>query len=93
VSRAALVKGILQILGVAGVHTGTYTVCNLCFAPLGSSKNYNMDTLIINLEKYLINWLKESGLKVNENKTEICVFHRSAPPIVQVKSWECNNQK
>ena len=26
--------------------------------------------------KKIVKWLKDSGLKVNENKTEVCVFHR-----------------
>ena len=25
---------------------------------------------------FIIKWLKDSGLKVNESKTEICLFHR-----------------
>ena len=26
--------------------------------------------------KKIIKWLKDSGLKVNESKTELCIFHR-----------------
>ena len=26
---------------------------------------------------YISNWLKDSGLKINENKTELCLFHRN----------------
>ena len=40
----------------------------------------NLTKLIRDMEKSLegiTKWLKESGLKVNENKTEICLFHRS----------------
>ena len=25
----------------------------------------------------IVKWLKDSGLKVNESKTEICLFHRN----------------
>ena len=25
----------------------------------------------------IIKWLKDSGLKINENKTELCLFHRN----------------
>ena len=25
----------------------------------------------------IVKWLKDSGLKVNENKTELCMFHRN----------------
>ena len=27
--------------------------------------------------KRIIKWLKDSGLKVNESKTEFCIFHRN----------------
>jgi hypothetical protein len=36
----------------------------------------NMEELGRELEK-IIKWLKGSGLKVNESKTELCIFHRS----------------
>ena len=32
----------------------------------------------------VIAWLKDSGLKVNEAKTEMCFFHRSECRVVQV---------
>ena len=38
-----------------------------------------LSELITNMEKSLeaiTKWLKKSGLKVNDNKTEICLFHR-----------------
>ena len=52
--------------------------------------NYADDNLIVRWNKCLVElisnmhksleaitkWLKKSGLKVNENKTEICLFHR-----------------
>ena len=37
----------------------------------------------------IIKWMKDSGLKVNENKTEICLFYRTVPPII---SLEIGNQ-
>jgi hypothetical protein len=46
-------------------------------------KNYfivNLQTLIVNLEEELeviIKRLKDSGLMVNNGKTEICLFHRN----------------
>ena len=45
--------------------------------------NTDMDELIGDMKKDLeimIKWLKDSGMKVNETKTEICVFHRLDPP-------------
>ena len=34
----------------------------------------------------IIKWMKQSGLKINENKTEVCTFfkHELAQPIVRV---------
>ena len=42
--------------------------------------NSQINVLIENMEKTLemiTKWLKDSGLKVNENKTELCLFHRN----------------
>ena len=39
-------------------------------------KKMALEELGRELEK-IIKWLKGSGLKVNENKTELCIFHRS----------------
>ena len=33
----------------------------------------------------IIKWMKGSGLKVNEDKTEICLFYRTPPPIIILK--------
>ena len=41
----------------------------------GKTKDLVLKTLETKLNK-TIKWLKESGLKVNETKTELCVFHR-----------------
>ena len=44
--------------------------------------------LIVNLEKRLemiTKWLKDSGLIVNESKTEICMFHQNDQPLVKIK--------
>ena len=42
--------------------------------------NSNLAALIHEFEKKLrliSKWLKDSGLKINENKTELCLFHRN----------------
>ncbi len=42
--------------------------------------NKNLEVLIMNMERKLemiTKWLKDSGLVVNEKKTEICLFHRA----------------
>ena len=47
--------------------------------------NINLQLLVINLEKKLetiTKWLRGSGLGVNQDKTEICVFHSNDPPVV-----------
>ena len=46
--------------------------------PLAS--HHNLNTLITNFEEKLrliTKWLKDSGLKINEEKTEVCLFHRN----------------
>ena len=42
---------------------------------LHKNKKIALKELERKLEK-IIKWLKDSGLKVNENKTELCIFHR-----------------
>ena len=50
---------------------------------LSSSQDKNIATQLITQKLTLITyWLKDSGLSVNESKTEICLFyHKSQPPI------------
>ena len=45
--------------------------------------NKQIGNLIVDLEKELemiVKWLKDSGLRVNTGKTEICLFHRNDQP-------------
>jgi hypothetical protein len=47
-----------------------------------------MTALISNMEKDLeimTKWLKDSGLKVNESKTELCLFHRKDCPQITIR--------
>ena len=49
--------------------------------------NTNLDSLITDLEmslEMITKWLRDSGLVVNEKKTEICVFHRNDQPTINV---------
>ena len=42
--------------------------------------NSNLTNLITEFEiklAHISKWLKDSGLKINENKTELCLFHRN----------------
>ena len=42
--------------------------------------NPQVNALIINMQmklEMIVKWLKDSGLKVNESKTELCLFHRN----------------
>ena len=46
------------------------------------SWNKTIQQLIIDMEKTLesvTKWLRQSGLKVNDSKTELCLFHRKRP--------------
>jgi hypothetical protein len=50
--------------------------------------NSILSKLITNMEKDLemiIKWLKDSGLMVNGEKTEICLFHRNDQPHISVR--------
>ena len=52
------------------------------------SWNKCMTALISNMEKDLeimTKWLKDSGLKVNESKTELCLFHRKDCPKITIR--------
>ena len=47
----------------------------------------NLENLIANMERRLemiVKWLKDSGLVVNEEKTEICLFYKRDHPIVEL---------
>ena len=50
--------------------------------------NRFLPALIIDMEKSLemiTKWLRDSGLKVNESKTELCLFHRLDQPAIKIK--------
>jgi hypothetical protein len=50
--------------------------------------NKSLPLLVINLEKRLemiTKWLRDSGLVVNESKTEACLFHTQEQPPVEFK--------
>ena len=49
--------------------------------------NNNLAALITDMEKSLeatTKWLKKSGLKVNESKTEVCVFYHKNTPKIEI---------
>ena len=55
---------------------------NLCV-----ERNKDLSMLIINLEKRLemiTKWLRDSGLVVNESKTEVCLFHTNDQPLIEI---------
>jgi hypothetical protein len=41
-----------------------------------TDKKIALEELGKRLEK-IVKWLRDSGLKVNESKTELCIFHRN----------------
>ena len=60
--------------------------------------NRDLAALISNLEKRLemiTKWLKDSGLVVNEGKTELCLFHKNdKPPItIQISNSQVTSKK
>ena len=53
--------------------------------------NRRLQNLILDLEtklEMITKWLRDSGLVVNESKTEICLFHRNDQPVIHVKIEE-----
>ena len=49
--------------------------------------NKDLSVLIINWEKRLkmiTKWLRDSGLVVNESKTEVCLFHTNDQPLIEI---------
>jgi hypothetical protein len=49
--------------------------------------NSSIEELIVDMQRSLeaiTKWLRDSGLKVNESKTEMCLFHRSYPRIINL---------
>ena len=50
--------------------------------------NSKIDVLIVDMKKSLeaiTKWLRDSGLKVNESKTEICMFHRNDSHSIEIE--------
>ena len=41
----------------------------------------------------ITNWLNHSGLKINEEKTELCLFHRKGPPYYHIQQQKPNKQR
>ena len=59
--------------------------CSLVFYILENFNNTDLALLIVNLEKKLemiTKWLRDSGLLVNEGKTEVCLFHKNDQPVI-----------
>ena len=59
------------------------------FADDNFAKTFNKDKrtgvqLIVNKLKTIAIWLKESGLKVNESKMEVCIFYCKDTPQVEI---------
>ena len=47
------------------------------------NKNDLLSAMKLKLEK-ITKWLRESGLKVIESKTELCLFHRKDHPVINL---------
>ena len=49
--------------------------------------NKRIETLIIDMEtrlELMMKWLRQSGLIVNEEKTELCLFYKSDHPAITI---------
>ena len=49
--------------------------------------NKDLALLIVDMQRtieLITKWLRQSGLKVNEGKTEVCLFHRKDQPIINI---------
>ena len=60
--------------------------------------NTNINQLVIDLEmklEMIVKWLKDSGLKVNETKTELCLFNRNdvAPIVLSLQGVQITSKK
>jgi hypothetical protein len=88
-----------------GHNTQSNFICNIFFSPLWSIDNYypwrwqlcnrlqhkyerTYNTMKKDFE--IVNkWLKDSGMKVNESKTKMCVFHRLDNPQINLNLKNC----
>ena len=60
--------------------------CQLCLC-VSNFKKQNIDKAInriIAKTERTIKWMNSSGLKVNQSKTEICIFHRTQTKILNI---------
>ena len=39
---------------------------------------------VIDKTERIIKWMTMSGLKINENKTEVCIFHRNTEISIEI---------
>jgi hypothetical protein len=49
--------------------------------------NKNLSRLINDTQKdseMITKWLRQSGLKVNDSKTDLCLFHRKNQPLIEI---------
>ena len=65
-----------------------HCLCPLCLDDKQVEEtNTNLVSLIENMERKLemiTKWLKNSGLVVNEEKTELCLFYKTEQPTVEL---------
>ena len=57
------------------------------FHPLSMASNSDLNRLTTDFElklRAITKWLKDSGLKINKNKTELCLFHRNDHAPIQI---------
>ena len=80
---AIFVSPLLDLTDITLFADDNYVlVWNKCKSVL---KAIMEDKLIV-----ITNWLSQSGLKVNEGKTELCLFHRKDQPLMSINFNNCN---
>ena len=80
--QGSILGPILYALFIAPLFdlTELYTFADDNFSLSISSNKHQATELIIDKLTLITLWLKDSGLRVNESKTEVCVFHHKPTP-------------
>ena len=74
---AIFVSPLFDLIRMTNYADDNYVIrCNKCIAALINDMQKSLEAIT--------KWLKKSGLKVNESKTEMCLFHRNDVAPIQI---------
>ena len=74
---AIFVSPLFDLIKMTNYADDNYVIrCNKCIAALINDMQKSLEAIT--------KWLKKSGLKVNESKTEMCLFHRNDAAPIQI---------